>query len=284
MTIQSAFAFALQQLQSIYDSRESATIANILLEHISGYNKMDRILFKDESLDASQEAKLLLAIQSLLAHQPLQYIIEAAWFYGMQFYVNQHVLIPRPETEELVSWVLEEQHTMHGEVNIIDIGTGSGCIPISIKKHWEAANVYGIDLSETALEVARKNAEQLQVEVNFTGQDILRANALEQLPTFDIIVSNPPYIKESEKKQMQKNVLDYEPGIALFVPDHDPMLFYRTIASIAMEKLRKGGKIFFEINEAHAPEVEGCLHDAGFHNVLRKQDIFGKDRMVSGRK
>ncbi|WP_158538689.1 peptide chain release factor N(5)-glutamine methyltransferase [Chitinophaga skermanii] len=281
MTVQEAFSHSMHQVQSLYDSREAAAIANLLIEHITGLSRIDRVIYNNKPLEADQQARLESCIQQLLAHRPLQYVIEESWFYGMQFYVNEHVLIPRPETEELVQWVLEEQPvTPHA--TIIDIGTGSGCIPISIQKNWPAAKVYAIDVSEDALAVAQRNADKLQASVQFIGQDILQPGAMDQLPQFDIIVSNPPYIKEQESADMQAHVLQYEPALALFVPDTDPLLFYRTIAELGKEKLQPNGKLFFEINEAHGEDTMQLMRSLGYKNVILRQDIFGKDRMVCG--
>ncbi|HEY0612889.1 MAG TPA: peptide chain release factor N(5)-glutamine methyltransferase, partial [Chitinophaga sp.] len=199
----------------------------------------------------------------------------------MELMVNPQVLIPRPETEELVEWIVNNVR-MGGSANVrmLDIGTGSGCIPLALKKELPAANVWGIDVSPGALETAKANARQQELDVRFEEVNVLDEQATAGLPVFDIIVSNPPYIKQSEHTVMQQQVLAYEPSLALFVPDEDALLFYRVIAVLAKHKLTPGGSLYFEINEALGNEVVELLKTAGYKDVTLKQDIFGKDRMV----
>jgi release factor glutamine methyltransferase len=273
MTVQAAFTLIVQTLEPLQGAREAANIAHILMEHLTGMSKMDRIVYKDNPF--LEEAQLQTSLEALLQHQPIQYVIGKSWFYGLELMVNSQVLIPRPETEELVEWIVKDVKT---PVKILDIGTGSGAIPLALKKELPSAEVWSVDISEGALEVAAANSAQLNLAVHFEQMDIL--SPAQQLPAFDIIVSNPPYIRESEQADMEEQVVSYEPRIALFVPDHDALLFYRQIGLLAQEKLTAGGRLYFEINEAFGREVVALLEEQGFINVVLKQDIYGKDRMV----
>lgn len=279
MTIQAAFTLIINTLSPLQGNREAANIAHIVIEHITGMGRMDRVIYKDKLLSPAQEEQLQQALNALLKHEPVQYVTGKAWFYGLAFTVNRNVLIPRPETEELVEWIVKDTHT---PVKILDIGTGSGAIPIALKKDLPAATVWSVDVSAGALEVASQNATQLNLNVHFEQIDILDTTATHSLPMFDIIVSNPPYICESEQKDMEEQVIAYEPGIALFVPDNDALLFYRQIGLLAKEKLVPGGLLYFEINEAFGKEVVALLEEQGFKNVILKQDLYTKDRMVRG--
>lgn len=279
MTIQVAFAHLTSSIQPLYDAREAANIAHILMEHITGLGKMDRIVYKEKKLDEAQLTQLQQAIEALLCQEPVQHITGKSWFYGMELDVNEHVLIPRPETEELVEWVLLENH--NPQARILDIGTGSGCIPVALHKNLPQATVWAMDVSEQALEVAKSNAVKQKTPVHFTLMSALDDAATATLPAFDIIVSNPPYIKQSEKADMQPQVADHEPSLALFVPDNDALLFYRHIGRLALAKLPAQGKLYFEINEALGKEVVQLLESQGFTAVTLRQDLFGKDRMVS---
>lgn len=279
MTIQAAFTLIINTLSPLQGNREAANIAHIVIEHITGMGRMDRVIYKDKLLSPAQEEQLQQALNALLKHEPVQYVTGKAWFYGLAFTVNRNVLIPRPETEELVEWIVKDTHT---PVKILDIGTGSGAIPIALKKDLPAATVWSVDVSAGALEVASQNATQLNLNVHFEQMDILDTTATHALPLFDIIVSNPPYICESEQKDMEEQVIAYEPGIALFVPDNDALLFYRQIGLLAKEKLTPGGLLYFEINEAFGKEVVALLEEQGFKNVILKQDLYTKDRMVRG--
>lgn len=281
MNIQSAFTYITQNIAQLYEPREAANIAHLVMEHITGLSKLDRIIYKDRTLELTQQAQVEQAVEALLEHQPVQYVTGAAWFYGMELMVNPQVLIPRPETEELVEWIVNDVR-MRGsaDMRMLDIGTGSGCIPLALKKELPAADVWGIDVSREALETAKANAEQQQLEVRFEQVNVLNEQVTAGLPFFDIIVSNPPYIKQSEQAGMQQQVLAYEPSLALFVPDEDALLFYRVIAELAKHRLAKEGSLYFEINEALGKEVVALLKASGYREVVLKQDIFGKDRMV----
>ncbi|MBN9298107.1 MAG: peptide chain release factor N(5)-glutamine methyltransferase [Filimonas sp.] len=284
MTIQEAHKNLTKELKGLYDEREAANISHWVMEHLTGLNKLDRIVYKDRLLEQSQVVQLQNYTASLLTHQPVQYVLHEAWFAGMALYVDEHVLIPRPETEELVEWIVlstkDEVPGTKRELNIIDIGTGSGCIPLALKKYIPQAHIHAIDISEGALSVAARNASVQLLDVDFHQLDILAENNWNTLGHFDIIVSNPPYIKESEASVMHNNVLQHEPHVALFVPDNDPLLFYRKIAEFGKIHLKPGGYLFFEINEAHGKETAGMLIENGYTQVEIKIDLQGKERMI----
>ncbi len=278
MTLIEAKQSIQQQLSARYDEREAMTIAYMLLEHITGWGRIDQSIHKQASLQQAKEQQLQDSLMALISGKPIQYVLEEAWFYGMRFRVNAHTLIPRPETEELISWALEWAGTDQVQ-QCMDIGTGSGCIAISIKKKAPAIKVLGIDVSEGALLVAGDNARQNDTAVDWMQLDILNAAHWLQLPSCQLIISNPPYIKATEIKDMAAHVVDFEPHTALFVPDDDPLVFYRAIALLALQKLDTGGKIFMEINQQLGKDVCELLEGHGFQTQLR-QDLQGNDRMV----
>lgn len=280
MTLQSARQQLYAQLKKLYDEREAANITDWVMEHITGKKKIDWLINKQAVLSAALLTKLATITKELLAHRPVQYVLGEAWFAGMKFYVNETTLIPRPETEELVDWAWREvQYATFNIQNILDIGTGSGCIPIALKKKLPQVQVTSIDISRDALQVAAKNAADWQVEVSLLAVDFLQEAVWDQLPVVDIIVSNPPYIKQSESAGMAKHVVDFEPGIALFVPDEDTLIFYRKIAAFGKTHLTKQGSIFLEINEALGKEAVELYAQEGYRTELRK-DLQGKDRML----
>jgi release factor glutamine methyltransferase len=281
MTIQTAFTQIITSLEPLHGQREAANIAHIVMEYVTGMSKMDRIVYKDNALTIPQAEQLQRALEALLQHQPVQYVTGSSWFYGMELKVDSNVLIPRPETEELVEWIVADiRSSKHLQSRILDIGTGSGAIPLAIKKELPQTTVWSVDISEGALEVAATNARQQQLDIHFEQVDILDTTATAGLPSFDVIVSNPPYICDRERADMQEQVVSFEPAIALFVPDHDALLFYRQIGLLAKEKLHTGGALYFEINEAFGKETVALLEEQGFGAVELKQDLFGKDRMV----
>jgi release factor glutamine methyltransferase len=273
----------LKELSEIYEQQESAIFLDLIFEEILGLTRFERILNPDRRATESEILKIHFAVKDLKQHKPIQYILKKTEFYGLPFYVDERVLIPRPETEELVGWVLE----LSGQAvncEILDIGTGSGCIAISIKKNLISSNVRAMDVSPLSLEVAKMNAISNHADIHFFLQDILESPISENLPRFDVIVSNPPYVRNSEKLLMQKNVLDYEPALALFVEDSDPLKFYRAIAGFSREHLKPGGTLFLEINEALASETAGLLESMGFSEIIVKQDIRDKNRMIKAKK
>ena len=276
MTVQEAYKQLQAQLCALYDDREAANIADLVIEHITGQRRIDRIMNKQAPVTAEQQATIQQYAKQLLQQTPIQYVLHEAWFAGMKLYVDENVLIPRPETEELVSWIADTRLP----VTVLDIGTGSGCIPIALKKKMPGWNVHAVDISAGALEVARRNDLEQNTDVTFHLLDILDEIAWQRLPMFDVIVSNPPYIRESEAASMHTNVLNFEPHTALFVPDEDALLFYKKIADFALTHLRINGLLLFEINEALGKAVCDMLAGKGFSEIELRQDLQGKDRMV----
>jgi release factor glutamine methyltransferase len=276
-------------LKNIQDEQEIESFFFILTEYLHNLKRVDVALNPDFEISDAAIEKWNVILAQLEQEKPIQYITGEAWFYGLQFEVNENTLIPRPETEELVEWILNSPITHHPTpITILDIGTGSGCIPISLKANIPQANVSAIDVSEQALEVAKRNAALNKVTINFIQANILEVQDLSklqtsnsQLPTnFDIIVSNPPYVRNLEKQEIKKNVLDYEPHLALFVEDTDALLFYRKIAQLALKNLSPNGLLFFEINQYLGKETVELLQNLGFKNIELKKDIYGNDRMV----
>lgn len=278
------------ELQNIQEDSEIESFFFILTEYLHNLKRIDVSLNPDFEVSEMDLEKWNVIISELKTEKPIQYITSEAWFYGYRFEVNENTLIPRPETEELVEWIVESTKLEAGsrKLNILDIGTGSGCIPISLKKEIPNAIVSAIDVSEKALEMARKNAIDNEVEVNFMLQNILEIDDLKSIPTsnfqlpasFDVIVSNPPYVRNLEKQEIKKNVLAYEPHLALFVEDTNALLFYRKIAELALTSLAPNGKLFFEINQYLGKETVELLENLGFKNIELRKDFVGNDRMI----
>lgn len=279
MTLQEAGFYLLNQLRTVYETGEASAIADRVMESLTGADKTERMLYKNNPISPEEEARLHTYTQQLLRHEPMQYVLQETWFFGLKFYVDRNVLIPRPETEELVDWVIANCRFPIDTLSILDIGTGSGCIPVTLKRRLRKARVTAIEISEGALAVAKKNAAKLGAEVNFLKVDILDTTASSTLEPADIIISNPPYIPENNKASMDPNVLDFEPHTALFVPDNDALLFYKAIVTFAQTKLNPGGLLFFEIHEDLGSAVINLLESEGFTATLKK-DMQGKDRMV----
>ena len=281
----------LEELSSLYDEKEIESFFYLTLEKLHQKKRIDLALQPDLSMDETQLTQWETVLTELKTYKPIQYILGETEFYGLPFLVNENVLIPRPETEELVELIINNEKKEKREkakVNILDIGTGSGCIPISLKKNLPSAEVFAIDVSPNALEVAQKNAEINRVEVNFIEANILLTDSL-ALPTrnsqlattFDIIVSNPPYVRNLEKAEINPNVLEFEPHLALFVEDNDALLFYRKITELAKNHLAESGKLYFEINQYLGKETVALVESYGFKNVQLIKDIYGNDRMIS---
>lgn len=264
-------------LSRLYPSEEVQSFFNILSEKYLNLSRIEIALNPERTISATEAEKFQKAILRLQNYEPIQYIIGETEFYGLPFKVNKHTLIPRPETEELVEWILSG-FPPSGARGILDIGTGTGCIAISLAKNLSNAKVSALDISEEALKIAQENAEMNKVKIDFFQKDILAAETLPK--KYDVIVSNPPYVRELEKKQMQQNVLKHEPESALYVSNEDPLLFYRAISRLAKKHLNPEGKLFFEINEYLADELTALLEGEGFKNIQVKKDIFGKDRMI----
>ena len=269
-------------LQGVYDKEEVHCFFYILCDFFLQYSRFEVSMSQDTVVSAKNITAFEKAMLRLKKQEPIQYILGTTEFYGLTFKVNEHTLIPRPETEELVDWVLSNLHDQDRVLDILDIGTGSGCIAISLAKNIPTARVSGIDISEKTLEVAQENAVKNQVLVSFCKKDILETTALKN--KYDVMVSNPPYVRQLEKKAMNANVLDYEPGLALFVPNEDPLLFYRKIAQLALVSLQTRGWLYFEINEYLSKEMDVLLKDIGFANIEIKKDFREVPRMIKCQK
>lgn len=267
----------LENLTPIYDQEEARNFFYLILQDLKGLSKVDVALNPEIELTKEEKNKFEDYIKKLKNNEPIQYLIGTTEFYGLTFNVNPNVLIPRPETEELVNWIISENQNKH-RLSILDIGTGSGCIAISLAKHLKA-EVTAFDISDKALITAQTNADKNETFVHFIEFDIL--NDLWEGDLFDCIVSNPPYVKETEKAQMKANVLEHEPSLALFVPDQNALMFYEKIADFAKLNLSQNGQLFFEINQYHGAEVMAMLKVKGFKNIQLKKDIYENDRMIS---
>lgn len=256
-------------------------MARLIIEKVTGIKAFDALSNPNLLLSISQNLLIDAYVAELKLQKPIQYTLGETEFFGINLKVNPHVLIPRPETEELVDWILRSKANDYP--NILDIGTGSGCIAIALAKHLPAARVYALDISHDAITLAKQNSMNANAHVSFIHDDILSVpNRIEGSP-FDIIVSNPPYVRESEKQLMQSNVLDNEPHLALFVKDTDPLIFYKAIAQTAKNHLKPNGTIFCEINEAFGEETADVFKDFGFNDIEVRNDINGKERMLRAR-
>jgi release factor glutamine methyltransferase len=265
------------QLAEQYESVELNSLLAILFEHFTGWNQLQQLVNKDQALDAVVESNLQSAVNTLQTGMPIQYITGKAWFMGNEYTVNNNVLIPRPETEELVEWIIEYANIIDKPLQILDIGTGSGCIPIALKLSLPNCMIAGLDISEQALMVAKQNAKMLNADISWLQEDILNTTYLPN--TFDVMVSNPPYIPFKENIHMQAQVKDFEPAIALFVKDEDPLIFYRSIARLGKQYLAAKGQLFFEMHYDQGKALLALFDEMGYHAELR-QDMFGKDRML----
>lgn len=296
MTWQERYQYLREALTAVHESSEAEVMAALVAEHVGGkkLNQLKKVQVTDDELKQTGEL-----LQQLLTHRPLQYVLNEAWFYGLKFEVNESVLIPRPETEELVDWIVKEVKSGKWKVGseegstryeargtntdspltILDIGTGSGCIPIALKKNLPSADVSAIDVCSEALHTATINAVNNETEINFQLVDFLDEGKWNELGTYDIIVSNPPYIKTTEANTMSKHVLEFEPHKALFVPDEDALLFYRKIADFALYHLQPNGAVYVEINQQLGKETVALFQQKGF-TVELKKDMSGNERMI----
>ena len=263
------------ELSPLYPQGEREALIRIIAMDLLKIGSTAFYLKDEITLDPSRQEKLNNAIERLKKSEPIQYILGQTEFCDLTFNVNPSVLIPRPETSELVKWIVEENSNK--ETKILDVGTGSGCIAISLAKMLPNAQITAWDISPRAIETAKSNNTLNGTNVTFVEQNIFTAN---EEAKYDTIVSNPPYIKEVEKRNMQRNVLDWEPGVALFVPDNDPLLFYREIAHKGQQMLKKGGKLYFEINREHGKETITMLAEYGYTNIELRKDFAGNDRMI----
>ena len=280
------------KLHKLYPSTEIQSFFNLLIDFKLNLSRIQVALQPDFEISKTDLEFLQKALIDLENQIPIQYIIEKTEFYGLPFKVNHNVLIPRPETEELVDWIISSA-PLNKQLTILDIGTGSGCIPIALAKNLPNATVYALDISAEALKIAKTNAINNKVNVHFIEADILKIDSLKNvfvnttdqtenstLPKFDIIVSNPPYVRELEKEQMQNNVLEHEPHLALFVDNNNPLLFYNKIADLAKDQLSESGNLYFEINQYLGKETTALLTSKKFKNTELKKDMFGEDRML----
>jgi len=266
----------LNQLSKIYDKDENESFFFMILKSLKGLSRVDLALNPDLEFSEKELEQIEFYLSELKNNKPIQYLLGKTEFYGLEFQVDENVLIPRPETEELVDWIIQENKSKK-DFTILDIGTGSGAIAVSLAKNL-SAEVFAFDVSYDALTIAQKNSDHNQTFVHFTEFDIL--NDIWEGEKFDIIVSNPPYVRELEKKEMKANVLNHEPHLALFVPNEDPLIFYKKIAGFALESLSENGQLYFEINQYLGTETVEMLLEKGFKNVQLKKDIFGNDRMI----
>ena len=269
----------LKELETVYDKQEANSLLNILIKHFFGLSRVDQAVQTDFRLSESEILKLHFAVKDLKNEKPVQYITGETEFQGLKLKVTPDVLIPRPETEELIDLIVKE-NTSRKINSILDIGTGSGCIALSLKKYFPESEVTGIDISENSLKIANENSELNGLQVNFVKADILDSNVKNKFEKFDLIVSNPPYVTEDDKILMKKNVLEFEPHLALFVENNEPLVFYEKIADFSVEKLNPDGQLWFEVNEKYGYEVSGLLKHKGFKNVTVIKDFMGKERFV----
>lgn len=279
MTVQDATYFLLNKLRTIYPDSEASSITDWVMENLTGSRKAERMIHKSAVITSEEENRLIAIVGRLMRHEPVQYVLNESWFCGLRLYVDENVLIPRPETEELVEWIISNCKFPVDELTILDIGTGSGCIAIALKRRIRKAEVWACDVSPAALEIAKRNTVTLGTDVKFTRFDFLDRQGWHQLPSFDIIVSNPPYVPESDKGQMQPNVLQYEPATALFVPDNDPIVFYRAIAEFGKTHLKNSGSIYTEIHENLGETTTALFRSYGYEAEIKK-DMQGKERML----
>ena len=279
-TIKDVFIDFKQALTTVYDANEIEALTLMVISEITNLSNGQIKAFPEKEITLEQAERLNNILLRLRTGEPVQYILGYTEFYGLPFKVNSSVLIPRPETEELVEWVLTSVDKSQPEINILDIGTGSGCIAISLKKNLSKAQVSAIDISTGALDVAKQNAVLNEVEVKFIEADILNPSNFNLQPVIEIIISNPPYVTLYDKSQMHTNVTDFEPHTALFVPEDNPLLFYKAIADFAVEKLKPNGLLFLEINESLGIETVEMLKIKGFKNIELRKDMSGRDRMI----
>lgn len=285
-TLQSEYKNTVQCLNAVFPADEAKAMADRLFEHFFEVTPVQRVMAGKSDVDAKRVSQLLEALHRLLTHEPLQYVLGYAFFMDLKLMVSPDVLIPRPETEEMLSLILKQYsgHLNDRGLSILDIGTGSGCIPIALKHYLPESKVFSVDISDAAIRVAKANAANHKAEIHFINADILQTSTWNSLPAFDLIVSNPPYVTHAEKAFMQSNVLDYEPHTALFVPDEDPLLFYRAIMAGAQNKLREAGALWFEINEMFGDDLKKEAINQGFTDVNIISDIHKKERFLQARK
>lgn len=276
--ILSVYSYFQEKLNHLYSESECRLLANLTLEYILEISRSELLLARESRVSESDLLRIRTIVKELQEEKPIEYILEEAEFHGMRLKVTPAVLIPRPETEELIRFI-EKQ--IPSAKRILDIGTGSGCIPIALKKIFSQAKVYGMDVSEEALEIARFNSQKQDLNIEWLNDSILEPKIDFEEP-FDLIVSNPPYVLNSDRKEMRANVLQFEPHLALFVPDEDPLLFYKAIIKFCEKYLKKGGALYFETHEKYAIPIKQLFLDADYISVEVLKDFYGKDRIVKG--
>jgi release factor glutamine methyltransferase len=281
MNLKNLKVYFKTELPSVFEPSEIEVFFYRLVEHKLSLSKIDVILKSDFELNSEDELFFKNAIKELQQEKPIQYIIGNTHFYGLNFKVTEATLIPRPETEELVDWILKD-HSNDDNISILDIGTGSGCIPISLAKNLPNANVTTLDVSEEAISIAKENANIHSVSVNFIHNNMLTYSNASQ--KYDVIVSNPPYVRNLEKQEIKKNVLEYEPHLALFVEDDNALIFYKKITEFAVNNLTENGVLYFEINQYLGQETADLVKGYGFSSVELRQDLSGNDRMLKASK
>ncbi|MBC8769445.1 peptide chain release factor N(5)-glutamine methyltransferase [Arenibacter sp. BSSL-BM3] len=270
------------ELDPVFPKGEVDSFFYLVIEHYLGLERFVLVMEPNLVVSKENEEPLFYVLSQLKEERPIQHILGKAHFCELEFYVDQNVLIPRPETEELVYWILEELQRQDStkEIKILDIGTGSGCIGISLAKNLSNAKVVAMDISKKAIQVAERNAKKNNVDIEFVEGDIL--SILDFEGKFDVIVSNPPYVRELEKVEMKNNVLDHEPESALFVSDRDPLIFYKKIVQFGVDHLKKKGVLYFEINQYLGEETKELLGNGKFSEIELRKDMFGNDRMLKG--
>ena len=281
MLVKTLRRYFKEELLGYYPETEITSFFHLLCEHILNLKRVNIPLSLFQVVTGKKYHKFQIAIERLKIYEPIQYVIGETEFYGLNFKVNNFVLIPRPETEELVDWIIQENKTSN-EINILDIGTGSGCIAVSLAKKLDKAKVFALDISSEALSVTKKNAINNKVNIEFIEHDILNSEIEIKDSKFDIIVSNPPYVRELEKNLIEDNVLKYEPHLALFVEDNNALLFYKAITKFSNKYLSKNGQLYFEINEYLGESTKALLENENFKQVELRKDINQKDRMLKG--
>ena len=282
MTIGTGLKKIKEALLAIYGANEAHAIAVILAEHVTGLSRMQQVVNRAMELSVPQQTSISNAMEQLLRHRPVQYVLGEAWFMGLKLYVNDFVLIPRPETEELVKLLAAAAGHVSRQ-HILDIGTGSGCIPVALKKLLPLAMITAVDVSREALEIARRNATLQETFIDFLQVDFLDEESWPRLPKYDFLISNPPYIPVNEKEKLDRNVADWEPGLALFVANNDPLLFYSKIALFGQDHLNSNGKIFVEIHQDYAEMTLNLFAGHGYDAFLKK-DMYNNDRMIIAEK
>lgn len=280
-TIQQTAHYIRDNIRQAYPEPEAGAIAQLVLEFMLQLSRVQLSLAQQKEVSPGQEEAVKRAVARLQRQEPVQYVLGVAHFYGLDLLVDERVLIPRPETEELVDLVIRE-HKGRSHLHVLDVCTGSGCIPLALAANLHVRKVYGLEVSEGALQVARTNARRHKLPVGWLRQDVFEPIRGIAPQSLDIITSNPPYVKEEEKALIRENVLTYEPHLALFVPDDDPLKYYKRIAQIGAELLKSGGRLYFEINEQYGEEVRQLLLEAGFGEARVVDDLFGKNRVVAG--